>query len=250
MIACGISECGKRAHNEDAYLIQCDDPNFALVAVSDGMGGHAAGEVASAMIIEALSESFEAFDRDADDRALKQLLSEVIVRAGARVFEDAEVNPEREGMGATLVAAILKPDRVIWASCGDSRIYDFADGELRQITTDHSYVQGLIDAGRINEQEALVHPYRNIITRALGLDAMTAPDSGSFEWSKGDILLLCSDGLCGVTLNKNLCVCIRRGAKNLDKLMKRLVKLAYDCGSTDNITVVLAANEGGEDIGI
>ena len=147
-------------------------------------------------------------------------------------------------MGCTLVAAILEPERFIAANIGDSRLYHFNGTELRQITHDHSYVAELVRRGVITEEEANTHPQRNIITRAVGTESRVSADIFCCDWKTGDLLLLCSDGLSGVLNNAEMASCLVN-CSDLDAACETLIRRALDAGSRDNITVVLAVNDGG-----
>ena len=175
-----------REGNEDAYLV---DDATGLVAVADGMGGHRAGEVASATALEALRAAIT------HGRPLRESMQD----ANEAVFTKSLTDEELRGMGTTLTAATLVTGgTVLVGHVGDSRAYLLHDGELRQVTVDHSLVEELVREGRLTADEAAVHPQRSIITRALGVDASVEVDVYPVELAPGDRLLLCSDGLTGM----------------------------------------------------
>ena len=216
-----------REHNEDSMLVAPP-----LFVVADGMGGHEAGEVASAIAVETMRE-LAPHTPDAD------ALAEAVRQANASVLKGAEDGRGRPGMGTTMTAALVFDDEVIVAQVGDSRAYLLHNGSLKQVTRDHSLVADLIEQGRITEEEARYHPQRSVITRALGSDTNMDPDIYTFRVEKGDVLMLCSDGLCGVledsTLEEVLSTCADQ-----EECAQRLVSMALRAGSTDNVTAVIA----------
>ena len=235
----GKTETGLRKQNEDNYMLLHTD-TLDAVAVSDGMGGHQAGEIASQLAVEALKTRFLS-DLADPEAALSTAFSD----ANKSVHTRASINDEMYGMGCTLVAAILEPDRFVAANVGDSRLYHFDGNTLLQITHDHSFVAELVRRGAITSEEAKTHPRRNLITRAIGTEMRVAVDIFSCEWKKNDMLLLCSDGLCGV-LDDTEMAAFLRNRTDLEATCTALIQRALTAGSRDNITVVLAVNDGGE----
>ncbi len=234
----GKTETGLRPQNEDSYMLLHTD-SIDAVAVSDGMGGHNAGEVASRLSVETLERCLSE-SRVIPEATLITAFSE----ANRVVHALAAENDDMYGMGCTLVAAILEPDRFIAANIGDSRLYYFDGQSLHRITHDHSFVAELVRRGAITEEEAKTHPRRNLITRAVGTEARVSADVFCHEWKHGDLLLLCSDGLCGV-LDDAETAAVLRGCTDLDAACAELIERALAAGSRDNITVVLAYNDGG-----
>lgn len=235
------SHIGKRIHNEDSCFVPPKECTYPLVAVSDGMGGHAAGAVASKLIIDGVSEEFAA----ARDEDVVSQLKRTIQRVNLDVYRTAQDSENLKGMGATLVCAVLSPTRFVAANVGDSRLYHFGQNEFHFITTDHSYVQMLVDEGAITPEQARTHPQRNLITRAMGIGLRADIDIYDRAWHEGDILLLCSDGLHG-SVEKDELIAVLSNDTSLENMCDQLVSLALDNGATDNITVVLARNEGGD----
>lgn len=234
----GKTETGLRPQNEDRYMLLHTDAVDA-VAVSDGMGGHRAGEIASRLAVEALERMLQKEDVD-PEFALLTAFSE----ANRAVHDLAAANDDMYGMGCTLVAAILKSDRFVAANIGDSRLYHFDGQNLRQVTHDHSFVAELVRRGAITEEEAKTHPRRNLITRAVGTEMRVSADVFCCDWKQGDMLLLCSDGLCGVLDSAEMAAFLRN-CTDLDATCAMLIEQALKAGSRDNITVVLAKNDGG-----
>ena len=235
----GKTETGLRRQNEDSYLLMHTD-SLDAVAVSDGMGGHQAGEIASQLAVETLREMLTGNHSDPESA-----LSSAFIEANNAVHTRASMNDEMYGMGCTLVAAILEKDRFIAANIGDSRLYHFDGKKLRQVTHDHSFVAELVRRGAITPEEAKTHPRRNLITRAVGTEMRVFADIFTCDWEKGDILLLCSDGLCGV-LDDTEMAAFLRNCTDLEATCAALIQRALVAGSSDNITVVLAINDGGK----
>ena len=237
-----LSEKGRRPNNEDVVFTRFD-PRYPLIAaVSDGMGGHAAGEVASRISIEAL----DTWTRDLCD-APQNVLVDAFFNANAQVISAAEKNRQYSGMGATLVAAIFYHDHFITANIGDSRLYLVSNQEIRQVTFDHSYVQELVRRGFLTAEEARNHPRKNVITRCIGTESSFEPDVFYTRWDPKDMALLCSDGLCDVLTDDDMLTILRQ-ENDLDCLCKKLFEAAYERGSADNISLVLVRNEGGVEL--
>jgi serine/threonine protein phosphatase PrpC len=206
-----------------------------LLAVADGMGGHAAGEVASAVAIAAIAP----LDEDAPGSDLLDALSQAATSANQRLHDMVEGDAALDGMGTTLTAILWGGSRLGLLHIGDSRAYLLRDGELSQITHDHTLVQSLVDAGRISEEEAEAHPQRNVITKVLDGRDELEPDLSVREVRAGDRYLLCSDGLTGPvgstdTLREAL------SAPDPQVAVDQLVQLALRGGGPDNITVIVA----------
>ncbi len=219
-----------RSTNEDAKLV-----TERVFAVADGMGGHQAGEVASKMAIDSLMAASE------DPTA--QSLQDWVHEANRTIFEAAAESPELRGMGTTLCALALVPspdgeDELVWVNVGDSRLYLFRDDELIQLSRDHSLVEDLRAAGQLTDEEAAVHPQRNIVTRALGIDSEVVVDGEEVIPVTGDRYLLCSDGLFEEVDVDKIAATLRR-LEDPDDVAAELVRLANEQGGRDNITCVL-----------
>ena len=218
-----------RSSNQDRLLVA-----HPLFAVADGMGGAAAGEVASATAIEELQRSFESSSGSTAD-----VLADAAREANRAVWEQAEANPEMRGMGTTLVAlALLDDGRLAAVNVGDSRLYVMHDGELRQVTSDHNLVAEMVAEGRISKEEAEVHPRRNIMTRALGVDPEVPVDVFLEDAIPGDRFVLCSDGLPRELRDDHITSLLSRLADPAEAA-KELVEEAKRRGGNDNITVVV-----------
>ena len=235
------TDIGKRVHNEDSYLLSEKSEFPMLFAVADGMGGHAAGSVASSLLVDQL----EQFDCKIEPERELELLRHAIENANLGIFRAAEKDRALHGMGTTLVAALILGENYIAANVGDSRMYQFSKKTLESITTDHSLVEQLVLAGAITKEESRVHPQRNIITRAMGLSPFVDVDLFERTWSSGDIIMLCSDGLHGAVEDEDIITVLSSG-RSLASMCDLLVQLALDNGGTDNITVILVQLEEGD----
>jgi len=221
-----------RKNNEDSYL-----SSKPVAAVADGMGGHSAGEVASAIAIEELAALGDRGPWE-NETAATDDLKQAILRANRRIREMAASDHKLNGMGTTLVALLEDGDMVHVANVGDSRGYLLRQGELSQVTVDHSLVQELVDDGRLSPEDAERHPQRSVITRALGIDPEVEFDLFTYKLQVGDRLLLCSDGLSdvvGTTQIRNVLLRVR----SPQKAARQLVTVANEQGGPDNITVIV-----------
>lgn len=224
--------------------IQLGDRGCMLV-VADGMGGQNAGEVASAIAIETVHEMFmpECLPVDilSKSDAIKSYLKKVIVEADNRVKARSKADPDTEGMGSTIVMAWFLNDKVYVAWLGDSRAYSYLPGKgIGRLSKDHSYVQQLVDSGTISDEEAMNHPNNNIITRSLGDTSQKAKaDVAMYSLSDGEVILLCSDGLCGVCKDEEIGGIIEDEAADLQKCKEKLISSALVAGGSDNITIAL-----------
>ena len=225
-----------RTDNQDAYFAGkiTDDSVFAVVC--DGMGGANAGNVASELAVRHISEYVIRSYRDGMNMTdTEKTLKNAIVSANISLYDKAVNNAELAGMGTTAVAAFVKDGTAVIAHVGDSRIY-LVNGEIKQLTRDHSVVQSLIESGKITPEDAKVHPRKNVITRALGAEENVAVDSDCINLSDGDTLLLCSDGLTNFLDDKDILTVFQNN--DISAVAERLVEEANENGGGDNITVV------------
>ncbi|WP_437941186.1 PP2C family protein-serine/threonine phosphatase [Sorangium sp. So ce341] len=253
--ACGITDLGRvRKNNEDTLLIAhltsaaktappAHEVTFeasypVLLAVSDGMGGAAAGEVASALVVEALRRAMASARGNWDDATLQ-----AVQRANREVWQAAQ-QPGRHGMGATLTAICVHGTEAHVAEVGDSRAYLIRNGQILQITHDQSFVQALIDAGMIQPEEAEQHPMRSMLLQAMGLDPDVKASVARLDLRRDDRLLLCSDGLSNKLSAEDMLAVIERGP-SIEAACERLVALANDRGGEDNISAIVAELHGG-----
>lgn len=227
IVSAVVTDVGRsREANEDAYLAR--DP---LYVVADGMGGHVAGDVASATVIETIESEW-------DGGSNPDALTVVIKDANRSVYEKADADPELRGMGTTCTAILLDAGTAHVAHVGDSRAYLLRDGELTQVTEDHTVVGRMEREGKLTKEEAARHPHRNVITRALGIDADVEIDTLELELTEGDRVLICSDGLNGMLHDASIRQIVMEESDPNDAV-RRLVDEANAAGGEDNITVIL-----------
>jgi protein phosphatase len=231
-----------RSGNEDNYLMV---PDRGLFIVADGMGGHAAGEVASEMAVRIIVRELDDLSQLTDAEAASRMRS-AMQEANGAIFQRTLTEHDKRGMGTTATAlTFLAAGRYLIGQVGDSRAYLLRDGALQQLTKDHSYVQEQVDAGYLSPEEARTHPYSNVITRCVGANAEVAPDTYMGVVRAGDVLLLASDGLTGMIddpeLHQMLASSNEPGA-----LVDTLVDEANRRGGLDNITVIIVRVEAVE----
>lgn len=239
MIYAHRTDIGRRQSNQDYFFVP-EENEIQLAIVADGMGGHRAGDIASRKAIEAILNFADA----SREEPSAQFLSQAISVANRRIFDIANMDGDCMGMGTTLVMAYVEDERFIYANVGDSRLYHFDGEALRQVTRDHSLVEELVRSGVITRRQAEVHPQRNILTRAVGTARFIKADTGSVRWKRGDIIMLCSDGLHGSVSLKEM-ESIISSSGDLLEACDELTETALENGSSDNITVVLVKNTGG-----
>ncbi|HSQ66372.1 MAG TPA: Stp1/IreP family PP2C-type Ser/Thr phosphatase [Polyangiaceae bacterium] len=256
------TDVGKvRTNNEDAFVVadlnRGDPVNVesspgdfdvvergVLMAVSDGMGGEQAGEVASALVVETLRKAMaeDAPESEESNSAITKAIEAAVIKANEEVFAAAK-DPGKRGMGATLTAVYIQRDTAYIAEIGDSRAYLIRGRRVRQMTKDQSFVQLLLDSGAISEEEAKNYPHKNIILQAIGQQKVLNTAVGKLELRRGDRLILCSDGLSNKVAPEEMreVVC---DATSLSNACAKLVALANERGGDDNATVVLAQLTG------
>lgn len=240
-----------RQMNQDGYAVMPHLSPRQLFVVADGMGGPSAGEVASRIAVDVLTSYMEQYGHRRDIQPT-ELLREAIYHANQKIYTTAQENPNFHGMGTTVVCTLLDEEVAFFAHVGDSRGYIFQNGKLTQITKDHSLVAELVRRGQLTEEEARIHPQRNIVTRSLGTEAHSDPDIDKVEWSKGDVILLCSDGLSNLITHAELQVFLQQVAQaiyrvDLEDIADQMIRLALERGGPDNITLVFVLHgEEGE----
>lgn len=257
------TDIGLRDNNEDNFTV-CPDltkgewvipsdqqteiplgQSGCLLVVADGMGGQNAGEVASAIAISTVQEMFahanltESVVSKTD--SARDFMKKVIVEADKRVKTYSSTHSEAEGMGSTIVLAWLLGRNLHIAWMGDSRAYSYLPKEgLKRLSKDHSFVQELVDEGKLTEQQAMEHPDSNVITRSLGDTSQKAkPDAATFSVQPGEIILLCSDGLCGFCSDDQICGIISQNQNDLATCKEVLTEAALNADGSDNITIAL-----------
>jgi protein phosphatase len=224
-----------RSGNEDNYLMM---PERGIFVVADGMGGHAAGEVASEMAVQLISRDLGSLKGlSVDDAATR--MTQAIKTANAAIFERTISESDKRGMGTTTSALVLHgANRYLIGQVGDSRIYMLRDNRFHQLTKDHSYVQEQVDLGYLTPEQARTHPYANVITRCVGASADVMPDIFSGTVRPGDVFLLASDGLTGMVEDDALAG-ILQAQGNPEKWVDKLVAEANRRGGLDNITCII-----------
>ena len=232
------TDVGKvRPNNQDSYAAGEFQNGVTWVVVCDGMGGYRGGNIASSAAVKTISERITgSYRENMTSSSIKNLLVTSITNANFEIFDMAAANEELKGMGTTVVAALITKKAIYIAHAGDSRAYLAADGKLKQITKDHSVVQELVDSGEITREQAMDHPQKNLITRALGVEEIVKVDF-TVEDIKGDeTLLICTDGLTNeVTEDEILRVL---SEKPFEEVADTLVNMANENGGNDNITAV------------
>ncbi len=246
--AYGLTDVGrKRKHNEDAYAL---DVNEGLFIVADGMGGHAAGEVASKITVETIGE-FIAATRQKEEATWpfkynhelhfnSNRLAIAIEKANERVMAAVAAQPWLKGMGTTVVAGLLNEKILSLAHVGDSRAYLFRGRELSRLTDDHSWVHEQVTAGILTEEEAKSHPLKNVVTRALGGGPSVSPDLQELVFQPGDRFIFCSDGLTTMLADEEIRDAVA-AEPDSQVLCRHLVDMANEKGGVDNITVVVVS---------
>ena len=230
-----------RESNQDAYAVGELPGEVAWAVVCDGMGGHAGGNIASALAVKVISDKITScYNAKMRDSSIKNLLDSAITAANIEVYDMADSHNELYGMGTTVVCAIVRGDRVFIAHAGDSRAYIATQDSVKQITVDHSVVQDLVNSGKITEDEAEHHPNKNLITRAVGIDKAIDIDFAEADLLDNETLILCTDGLSNYVSDTELLEDIKDG--QYYAFADRLVKRANHNGGGDNITVVAIAN--------
>lgn len=232
--AAGTDKGVVRSANEDYHLMQLDRGIFI---VADGMGGHAAGEVASEMAVRIIADELGSF-RGLPDADVASRLFKAIQSANGAIFRRTLVEQDKRGMGTTATAMVLFPRRYLIAQVGDSRAYLLRDGKLFQITKDHSYVQEQVDAGLLTADQARTHPYGNVITRCVGSNEDVVPDMYFGNLQSGDVILLASDGLTGMLEDDQLAKILKNNGEPTEWVDK-MISDANRRGGLDNITVIV-----------
>lgn len=237
-----------RSGNEDNYLIV---PERGVFIVADGMGGHAAGEVASEMAVKIIAQELEGIPGSSDAQAA-DVMRQAIREANGAIFSRTLSEQDKRGMGTTATAMIINGTRYLIGQVGDSRAYVFRDRRLAQLTKDHSYVQEQVDAGYLTPEQARTHPYSNVITRCVGANSEVAPDVYAGTLRTDDIYLLTSDGLTGMLEDHDLLHIMNSHAGSPARMVDTLIAEANHRGGLDNITAIIVridAIETGASVG-
>ena len=246
-----VSDVGcKRPHNEDSTA---SNEALGILVLADGMGGYKAGEVASAIavtgiyndVVSGLKNSNPAgIDEDSGLDHHSILIRNAVNRANSSIYNTAQTDEQCQGMGTTVVAVITYDNSISIAHVGDSRLYRIRSGDFKQITKDHSLIQELIDRGLFSPEEAEKNAPKNLVTRALGIDAKVEIDVIEDKLVNGDIYLLCSDGLTDMVKDEEIHLTLSKYSANLAHAADNLVEIAKKYGGKDNISVILARVSG------
>ncbi len=238
----GITDTGLvRKENQDAYHLQ-SVADYTVAAVCDGMGGTNGGQVASSIGVRVFSEEMEkALHKGMSADQIQQAMAYGISLANDAIRREADAHAELRRMGTTLVGAVCWDTMAVVCNIGDSRAYRISRNGIHQITKDHSLVEDMVENGEITPDEARRHPNRNLITRALGPDAVAQSDGFQIPWKKGEFILLCSDGLVNTVTDQEILFEIIH-SDQLDSCLDRLMAVAKTRGAPDNVTAVLLMN--------
>jgi PPM family protein phosphatase len=235
----GLTDTGiVRAVNQDSYYV--DDPQGRFFIVADGMGGHAGGQEASKIATETIQAHLE---KHWDDSAMTSdiLLTEAIEKANQGILEDQSLHPERGDMGTTVVAIIFR-DSPWCVHVGDSRLYRWRNSELEQVTEDHTWVSLAMKSGEISKEQAKIHPWRHVLSQCLGRKDLFRVDLQELDIQPGDILLMCSDGLTEEVPDEEIQALLSK-EENCQQIAEKLITAAKNAGGSDNITVVMVAED-------
>ena len=243
MRAWGSTDRGMvRKSNQDCFSVEAIGEQL-LAVVCDGMGGHNAGDVASAMALDVFTKLVKASAVPGmTPEQMELLLRGAVDQANRAVLEESMTSPVFSGMGTTLVAALVTGNQAVVVNVGDSRAYHVSPGSIRQITRDHSVVAMMVENGELTPQEAETFPGRNMITRAVGTEETVNSDVFQVTMEPGDCLLLCSDGLSNLVLDAEMHFEVIHGVQ-LDTCCRRLIQIAQDRGAPDNVTAVVVTTE-------
>ena len=241
----GLTDIGvKREKNEDAISIPSENEPIKLFILADGMGGAKAGEKASQVAIQTIRDyvrlNFIKIERTKEE--IEELIRKAMVEANREVFELSQAYKEYSGMGTTVLVALIYRGRLYIGHIGDSRVYRLRQSVLRQLTKDHSYVQELLRQGSITIEEAKNHPQKNVLLKALGCDRDIVPDVITKGFVKGDIILLCSDGLTNMVDDKQIYEIIMKNTSDLNVACKMLIDTANRNGGADNISAIIISS--------
>jgi protein phosphatase len=226
-----------RSGNEDYYVTEAQ-ADRGLFVVADGMGGHAAGEVASEMAGETVKLELNGVAKNLDDPSAAQRLTDALRKANRNIHDRTMTEVDKQGMGTTASVLLLSPTKYLIGQVGDSRVYLLRDGALVQLTKDHSYVQEQVDAGFLTPEQARYHPYSNVITRCVGASPDVEPDIYQGEVKLGDIFLVASDGLTGMVDDRRLQMLLMSRAEP-ERKVHSLISEANGRGGLDNITAIV-----------
>ena len=239
-----LTDAGRvRTHNEDSVTIVKNQSGEHLMMVADGMGGHRAGEVASSMVVTHLGSRFSKLSTIGTKLDAVNWLNENINTINTNIIKYTEENPESTGMGTTIVLALLTDEFLIFGNIGDSSGFVFKNGKLHKITKDHTLVNLLVEAGEISPDEALNHPKKNVLMKALGTEAIQTLDI--FEVDRDvDAVMLCSDGLTNMLTIEQIEKVLNDETLEIEEKLIKIIKKCNARGGTDNISIAYLVKDG------
>jgi protein phosphatase len=242
---CGLTDIGLvRELNEDTISVPNEDESMKLFVLADGMGGVNGGEEASKIASKSardyIKKNFIKIERT--KVGLEELIRNAMNYANSKVFEAGNNDPKLKGMGTTLIVVLIYRGRIHIGHIGDSRVYRLRQNVLRQITKDHSYVQELVKQGAITEEEAKTHPQKNALTKVLGCERRIKPDIITKGFVKGDIILMCSDGLTNMVDDQYIYEIIMKNIYDINIECKKLIEKANKNGGKDNVSAIIISN--------
>ena len=237
----GLTDPGcVREQNQDAFMIEQLDKHTLLCVICDGMGGAKSGNVASSLAVDVFTQEVkQSWNPDMNEERLDQMLSAAVKLANFTVYDQAQQFEEFDGMGTTLVAALIHGKQATFVNVGDSRAYCVDHSGIRQVTTDHSLVQMMVARGELTQEQAKNYPGKNLITRAIGTEPVVTCDIFHKKMDKGDSILLCTDGLSNLIDEQEILFEVAHGADK-KQCCERLLDIAKKRGAPDNVTSVLA----------
>lgn len=240
-----MTDAGKvRTHNEDNVTIISNKNNEFILAVADGMGGHKAGEVASNIAIEYLTEEFETMETMGKKEDAIDWLRNVVKKINEKIFSYTKENPESKGMGTTLVVAIKTNDYILYGNIGDSSGYVIKNEKLHKVTKDHTLVNLLVSTGELTPEQAKFHPRKNLLTRALGANDPIEIDIFDVDNTVSG-LFLCSDGLTNMVTDEQI-EKVLNSSSSIEEQVEKLIKKSNMRGGTDNISIAYLKKESGD----
>lgn len=242
----GITDIGKtRKENQDGFYL-CDEfENIQYFIIADGMGGVSGGKIASTAAIESIKSYIDEniYDIELEEEQIKELIKGAILNANKFIYQKALREEKYKGMGTTVILAVTYGNRVYIGHIGDSRLYRIRKNIIRQLTKDHSYVQALLEEGSITKAEAQNHPQKNILLKVVGCEEEIEPDIIIKGFKKGDILLMCTDGLTNMISVNEIYNIVVEGKENLKNTCKKLINIANENGGYDNISAILISKD-------
>ncbi len=241
-----ITDAGKiREHNEDNVIILSNDNEEYILAVADGMGGHKAGEVASAIAINHLTEEFYRLDTIGDKETAIDWLRNIVTEINNKIFDYTKENPDSKGMGTTLVCAIQTKNYLLYGNIGDSSGFVIKNNKMHKVTKDHTLVNLLVSTGELTEEEAKYHPRKNVLMRALGANNPIDIDIFDVGDSKISGIFLCSDGLTNMLTIEQI-EKVLNSELTVEEAVIKLIKKANARGGKDNISIAYLKKESGD----